>query len=59
MKISRQFHDDPWLTPYKNNTKRDFSLAKEAGRKSARYILNRYYNMLLGARKQNFQGLST
>ena len=41
MKISRQFHDDPWLTPYKNNTKRDFSLAKEAGRKSARYILNR------------------
>ena len=37
-----QFHDDPWLTPYKGNTKRDFALAKEAGRKSARYILNKH-----------------
>jgi len=37
-----KFHDDPWLTPYKGNTKRDFALAKEAGRKSARYILNKH-----------------
>jgi len=37
-----KFHDDPWLTPYKSLAKRDFSLAKEAGRKAARYVLNKH-----------------
>ena len=37
-----QFHDDPWLAPYKTSSKRDYALAKEAGRKSARYILNKH-----------------
>ena len=30
------------MSPYKGNLKRDFALAKEAGRKSARYILNKH-----------------
>ena len=30
------------MAPYKGSTKRDFALAKEAGKKSARYILNKH-----------------
>jgi len=37
-----KFHDDPWLIPYKNYSKRDYALAKEAGRNAARYIQNRH-----------------
>jgi len=37
-----RYHDDPWLIPYKNNSKRDFTLSKEAGKKAAQYILNNH-----------------
>lgn len=37
-----KYHDDPWLIPYKNNNKRDFTLSKESGRKAARYIMNQH-----------------
>ena len=37
-----KFHDDPWLIPYKTIAKRDFILAKESGRKAARFIMNKH-----------------
>eukprot|EP00092_Neocalanus_flemingeri_P030928 GFUD01033590.1.p1 GENE.GFUD01033590.1~~GFUD01033590.1.p1 ORF type:complete len:656 (+),score=179.52 GFUD01033590.1:65-2032(+) len=37
-----RYHDDPWLIPYKNISKRDFTLSKEAGKKAAQYILNKH-----------------
>jgi len=33
-----QFHDDPFLTPFSTNSKRNLALAQEAGRKAARFI---------------------
>ena len=35
-----RYHDDPWLIPYKLDSKRAFTLAKESGRKAAQFIMN-------------------
>ena len=49
-----KFHDDPYLIPYNSMRKRDFVMAKEGGRKSARYILDKhpelFMNNLVSAR---------
>lgn len=37
-----RYHDDPWLIPYRNTQKKDYSLSKEAGRKAARYVLDKH-----------------
>ena len=37
-----RYHDDPWLIPYKIGSKRDYSLAKESGRKSAHFIMSQH-----------------
>ena len=37
-----KYHDDPWLIPYKASTKRDYTLAKEAGRNAAKFIRNKH-----------------
>lgn len=33
-----KFHDDPYLIPYSNLSKRSFALSQEAGRKAAQWI---------------------
>jgi len=33
-----RYHDDPYLIPISNLTKRSFALSKESGRKAARWI---------------------
>jgi len=47
-----KYHDDPWLIPYKASTKRDYTLAKEAGRNAAKFIRDKHpdlfhYNRIL------------
>eukprot|EP00088_Acartia_fossae_P055076 TRINITY_DN6395_c0_g1_i4.p1 TRINITY_DN6395_c0_g1~~TRINITY_DN6395_c0_g1_i4.p1 ORF type:complete len:673 (-),score=144.76 TRINITY_DN6395_c0_g1_i4:54-2072(-) len=37
-----RYHDDPWLIPYTQIDKREFWLAKESGRKAARFIAERH-----------------
>lgn len=37
-----RYHDDPWLTPYKLTAKREYALAKESGRKAARFIMSQH-----------------
>jgi len=37
-----QYHDDPYLIPYNFASKSQFLLAKDSGRKAARYILDRH-----------------
>ncbi|XP_022706489.1 protein PTCD3 homolog, mitochondrial-like isoform X1 [Varroa jacobsoni] len=37
-----RYHDDPFLIPHSSMNKRSFSLAKESGRKTARYFLQKY-----------------
>jgi len=40
-----RFHDDPWLIPYTQNEKREFTIAKESGRNAARFILQNHPNL--------------
>ena len=59
-----KFHDDPYLIPYNSMRKRDFVMAKEGGRKSARYILDKhpelFMNNLVSARATNpYKGSDT
>ena len=37
-----RYHDDPWLIPYKLTAKREYALAKESGRKAARFIMSQH-----------------
>lgn len=37
-----RYHDDPYLIPYNSIQKRDYMLAKEGGRKAARYIFDKH-----------------
>ena len=37
-----RYHDDPWLIPYRLDSKRGFSLAKESGRNAAKFIMNQH-----------------
>ncbi|XP_055921889.1 protein PTCD3 homolog, mitochondrial [Eupeodes corollae] len=37
-----KFHDDPYLIPMSNVTKRTFAMAQEAGRKAAKWIRNEH-----------------
>ena len=37
-----KYHDDPYMLPRNNLEKRSFALARESGRSSARYFLNKY-----------------
>ena len=37
-----KYHDDPFLIPYNSNQKRDYILAKDSGRKAARYVLDNH-----------------
>lgn len=34
-----KYHDDPFLIPTSNSTKRNYALAKESGKKSAKWII--------------------
>lgn len=42
-----KYHDDPWLIPYKNSMKRDYTLAKEAGRNAARFVLENHPDLFI------------
>jgi len=42
-----RYHDDPWLIPYKNSMKRDYTLSKEAGRNAARYVLENHPDLFI------------
>lgn len=33
-----KYHDDPYLIPYSNFTKRSYALSQESGRKAARWV---------------------
>ena len=37
-----KYHDDPFLIPYNSIQKRDFILAKDSGRKAAKYVLQNH-----------------
>ena len=37
-----RYHDDPWLIPYKLDSKRTYTLSKEAGKNAAKYIMNQH-----------------
>ena len=37
-----KYHDDPFLIPYNSIQKREFVLAKDSGRKAARYVLDNH-----------------
>ena len=37
-----QYHDDPYLIPYDSVSKRSYALAKDSGRRAAKYILDRH-----------------
>lgn len=37
-----QYHDDPYLIPYNSLQKKTYLLAKDSGRKAARYILDQH-----------------
>jgi len=37
-----KYHDDPYLTPLSNISKRSYALSKESGRRAARYFLENY-----------------
>lgn len=40
-----KFHDDPYLMPYSNPTKRTYALSQEAGRKAARWIREQHSDL--------------
>ena len=35
-----RYHDDPYLTPYKMGSKREFILSRESGKNAARYVVS-------------------
>ena len=37
-----RYHDDPWLIPYKLDSKRTFTLSKDAGKNAAKFIMNQH-----------------
>jgi len=37
-----RYIDDPWLTPFTQNEKREFTIARESGREAARFILENH-----------------
>lgn len=37
-----KYHDDPYLIPTSNSTKRTFAMAQEAGRKAAKWIRQKH-----------------
>jgi len=37
-----KFHDDPFLIPYSNLSKRSYALSKEAGRKAAHWVRDQH-----------------
>lgn len=39
-----KYHDDPYLIPMSNMGKRTFALAKESGKKAAKWIRNKHSN---------------
>lgn len=40
-----KFHDDPYLIPYSNSSKRTFALAQEAGKKAAMWIREKHSDL--------------
>lgn len=40
-----KYHDDPYLIPYNNFTKRSYALSQESGRKAARWIRQQHKNL--------------
>lgn len=40
-----KYHDDPYLIPLSNVSKRSFALAQESGRKSAKWIKQQHSNL--------------
>jgi pentatricopeptide repeat domain-containing protein 3 len=40
-----KFHDDPYLIPYSNMSKRSYALSKEAGRKAAKFIREQHADL--------------
>ena len=37
-----KYHDDPFLIPYESTSKKSYILAKDSGRRAARYVLDRH-----------------
>ena len=37
-----RYHDDPWLIPWRLDSKRVYTLAKESGKNAAKYIMNQH-----------------
>lgn len=42
-----KFHDDPYLIPTSNVSKRTFAMAQEAGRKAAKWIKEEHRNLFM------------
>ena len=42
-----RYHDDPLLTPYKLDSRRQYTLSKEAGRNAAKFIMNQHPDLFL------------